>query len=306
MHPANPRLHERLTLSGAVVHGGGKGGGGSTTTVQQADPWQGQQQYLRDVFGLAQDQFDRGTTIVPFSQDTLRAQQMQRELIPGSQANLEMSNAANRNMMMGQGTDPYSRQLQAEASGAFLNANPYLDQMYNQAADQVTNRFHSAFGTSGRFGSPSHQRELAGGLADMATNIYGANYSQERDRQQLAARTGLSGVNQAIGRAPSLDQARFIPAQILGGVGAQTEGLQQAIANQPANDLARYAALVQGGYGGTTTTRGPGGSGVNPAAGLLGGAATGAGIAGALGGPAAIGGPWTAGLVGAGALLGLL
>ena len=303
MHPSNPRWSERLTLSGSVLHGG-KGGGGSTTTVQQADPWEGQQPYLERLFGAAYDQLGQGSTVVPFSADTLRAQQMTRDLV-NQGGSLPYASSANRQLIEGSGLNAFDRQLVREARGEYLNANPYVDQMYNQAADQVTNRFHSAFGTSGRFGSPSHQRELAGGLADMATNIYGANYAQERDRQQLAARTGLSGVNQAISRAPGLDQAAYIPAQMLGGVGGQIEGLQQAMANQPANDLARYAGLIQGGYGGTTTTRGSGG-GVNPAAGLLGGAATGAGIAGALGGPAAIGTPWTAGLVGAGALLGLL
>ena len=305
MHPANPRSLERLTLFGAVVHGGGKGGGGSTTTVQQADPWEGQQPFLQQLFSSASDQLRQGSTVVPFSPDTLRAQQMTRDRVPASQFYLNRAMTANDDLLRGQPRNAYDTQLFREATGQYLNANPYLDSMFNQAADQVTNRFHSAFGGAGRFGSPAHQRELTGGLADMATNIYGANYAQERDRQQLAARTGLSAMNQAIGRTPSLDQAAYIPAQLLGGVGGQIEGLQQAIANRPANDLARFAGLIQGGYGGTTTTRGSGG-GVNPAAGLLGGAATGAGIAGALGGIEAIGTPWTAGLVGAGALLGLL
>ena len=305
MTPGNPRSYERLTLFGATVHGGGKGGGGSSTTVQQSDPWEGQQPYLNTLFEQARQQLNRGSTVTPFSQDTLRAQQMTRDLVNQGGT---LPTAANYNeaLITGAGRTPFDTQLIHEARGDYLNANPYVDQMFNQAADQVTNRFHSAFGGAGRFGSPSHQRELAGGLADMATNIYGTNYAQERDRQQMAARTGLSSMHQAIGRAPQLDQAAYIPAQMLGGVGAQTESLQQTIANRPANDLARYAALIQGGYGGTTTTRGPSGGGVNPAAGLLGGAATGAGIAGAFGGPAAIGGPWTAGLVGAGALLGLL
>ena len=300
MHPANPRLHERLTLFGAVVHGGGKGGGGSTTTVQQADPWKGQQPYLEQLFGAASNQLQQGSTVVPFSPDTLSAQQMTRDLVHQG-GTLPLATNRNASLIAGIGTGPFDTQLIREAQGEYLNANPYVDAMYNQAADQVTNRFHSAFGGSGRFGSPSHQRELAGGLADMATNIYGANYAQERDRQQLAARTGLSAMNQAIARTPQLDQAAFIPAQMLGGVGGQIEGLQQAIANRPAADLAQFAGLIQGGYGGTTTTRGSGG-GVNPAAGLLGGAATGAGIGAAMG----LSNPWIGGLAAGGALLGLL
>lgn len=281
---------------------GGKGGGRSTTTtVQQADPWVGQQPFLRDVFGQAQRQYQQGgVPITPFSADTLQAQQMTRDLALGGQPGLDAALAANQNMVTGTATDPYSQQLQAEASGAYLNANPYLDAMFDQAAGRVTENVHSAFGGAGRFGSPAHQEGLSRSLADMATNIYGANYAQERDRQQLAARTGLSGINQAIGRAPALDQAQYMPAQLLGGVGAQVESMEQAQANQRANDLARYASLVQGAYGGTTTTTSPLYS--NPAARLLGGGAAGAGI-----GSAMFADPWTiGGFALGGGLLGLL
>ena len=40
------------------------GGGGSTNTVQKSDPWEGQQQYLRDIFGSAQGLFNQGP--IPF------------------------------------------------------------------------------------------------------------------------------------------------------------------------------------------------------------------------------------------------
>lgn len=41
--------------------GGGKGGGGgSTTTVQKADPWEGQQPYLKDIFNQAQKLYQSG------------------------------------------------------------------------------------------------------------------------------------------------------------------------------------------------------------------------------------------------------
>ena len=280
----------------------GFAGGGTTQTIQQSDPWSGQQPYLHNMFSEAQRQYMQGgTPVVGFSPDTLAAQQMTRDLVYGGAPGVDAALTANQNMITGAGTDPYSQQLQAEASGAYLNANPYVDAMFDQAAGRVTENVHSAFGGAGRFGSPAHQEGLSRSLADMATNIYGSNYAQERDRQQLAARTGLSGINQAIGRAPALDQAQYVPAQLLGGVGAQTESLQQARANQRANDLARYASLIQGSYGGTSTTTSPLYS--NPAAGLLGGSTAGLGAAAALG----LSNPWTLGAFGVGGgLLGLL
>ena len=300
-HPADPRCGEVLRTGAPIVHGGGGKGGGSSTTVQKSDPWAGQQPYLQDIFGQAQRLFQAGSTIANPSADTLRAQQMQRSLaLHGRQGGLPQAINANTAMMTGMGPDVHSRQLRREARGDFLNANPYLDAMFDQAAGQVGTQFNSLFAGGGRTGSGSHAETLTRGLADMATNIYGANYAQERDRQQLAARTGLSSINQAIGRAPTLQTAEYLPSQILGGIGAQQDVLAQARADQPWANLGRSGGLVQGHYGGTSTTTSP--LHRNPAAGLLGGASAGAGIAGTLG----LATPWGAALTGAGALLGLL
>lgn len=57
-----------------------KGGGGDTTTVQKADPWEGQQPFLRDVFQAAQNQYRAGpiyastqNPLAPLSDPTKRA-----------------------------------------------------------------------------------------------------------------------------------------------------------------------------------------------------------------------------------------
>jgi len=44
----------------AVFKGGGGGGQQSTNTVEKADPWEGQQPFLRDVFQEAQDRYESG------------------------------------------------------------------------------------------------------------------------------------------------------------------------------------------------------------------------------------------------------
>lgn len=299
-HPADPRHGEVLRTGATVVHGGGGKGGGSQTSTTTSEPWSEQQFFLKDVFNEARKLHGDGVGQIVGPGETSRlAQQMTRNLALGGQPGLESALLENRRMMEGTGQDAFSEQLRAEARGDYLNANPYLDAMFDQAAGRVGTQFNSLFAGGGRTGSGSHAETLAGGLSDMATQIYGGNYAQERDRQQLAARTGLSGINQAIARQPGLESAQYLPTQMLGGVGAQEDSLAQARANLPWLNLGQYASLIQGGYGGTTTTTQPMYS--NPAAGILGGASSGAGVG------MMIGGPMGAGIgAGAGALLGLL
>ena len=66
-----------------MMKGGGGGGTTSTNTVEKADPWAGQQPYLKDVFQEAQARFDDGSspsffpgaTISPFNQNETAYQQ---------------------------------------------------------------------------------------------------------------------------------------------------------------------------------------------------------------------------------------
>ena len=66
-----------------MMKGGGGGGTNTTSTVEKADPWAGQQPYLKDVFQEAQDRYDDssspsffpGNTISPFNQNETAYQQ---------------------------------------------------------------------------------------------------------------------------------------------------------------------------------------------------------------------------------------
>ena len=66
----------------AVFKGGGGGGSQSTNTVEKADPWAGQQPFLKDVFQEAQDRYESGdpnffpgSTIEQFNPNELGYQQ---------------------------------------------------------------------------------------------------------------------------------------------------------------------------------------------------------------------------------------
>lgn len=102
-------------------------------------------------------------------------------------------------------TNDYQRPLRDTANGAYLNANPYLDQTYNSAAGAVTRAYQTAtapqadtvFERAGRYGSGAmanarHQNQLDLGtsLDNLATDIYGKNYANERSYQNAAASAG--------------------------------------------------------------------------------------------------------------------
>lgn len=84
---------------------------------------------------------------------------------------------------------PATQQMQDTIGGKYLdpNTNPYLDQTYRHAAGLVNANVASTFENANRYGSGAHQGVLQEGLNNLATNIYGGNYQQERTRQQAAS-----------------------------------------------------------------------------------------------------------------------
>ena len=190
--------------------------------------------------------------------------------------------------------------LQKTSKGDFLNANPYLDAMFDNASRGVTKQFKenvmpgiaSMYSEAGRYGSGAMTTATgaAGGalgdsLAGMSAEIYGGNYQQERNRQMQAA-----------GLMPVVSAAQFDNDNALFGLGQTQQGMDQANIDADRNKwdfnqnkelmkLQQYAQLLSGGLGagGTTTTNGTATSEQQPKnkmAGAIGGAATGMSVAG--------------------------
>jgi len=97
---------------------------------------------------------------------------------------------------------PASKYLTNVAEGDYLNSNPYLDAVYNDAAKNITRNFKTAVTprvdaaaiAANRFGSGSHSNatdraynELGDSLSSLANNIYYNNYNAERGAQDAAA-----------------------------------------------------------------------------------------------------------------------
>lgn len=176
--------------------------------------------------------------------------------------------------------------------------NDFLSGVFDDISSRVIPAVQSQFTASGRTGSPLEAINLTNELTRAYSPFaFGAAENAENRRMS------------ALGMAPELAGLDYRNmAQLLNaGSIVQNQGqaeLQDAInrwnfeQNQPLSMLQQYQGLVQGNYGGSMTQP----SYSNPGAGLLGGAATGAGIASALGAT----GPWGWAAAGLGGLLGLL
>jgi hypothetical protein len=164
---------------------------------------------------------------------------------------------------------------QQTLNGDFLNANPYLDQTFNRAALATQNQLASQFAGAGRnIGASEGLRSQQ--LNDLATQIYGGNYANERAIQQ-----------QTLGMSPGLAQGQYADLDRLLGVGQLQEGYAQQQLDARGTALDDYMRRVSGNMGSTVKTSGGG----NQAAGALGGAMAGAQMG-------SIFGPWGAGIGG--------
>ena len=165
--------------------------------------------------------------------------------------------------------------------GGFLNSNPYLDQTFNRAADQVQSRMTNA--TAGNnLTNTGVQETYNRGLNDLATNIYGGNFANERGNM-----------------VATLPYASAIPqqqSQMLLGAGDVGRDMEQANINEAirkfeeqrlypysqADVLGRAIGLSMG-SGGTISTTSPGYYQPSRTAGMLAGGLTGYGVGDAIG-----------------------
>ncbi len=99
--------------------------------------------------------------------------------------------------------NPAMNYFQGVTNGNYLNANPYVDAMYNQAANQVSKQFTnnvlpglaSQYAMGGRYGPNASlgagmdaaTQQYGNTLNNLATSIYGQNYANERNLQQSGA-----------------------------------------------------------------------------------------------------------------------
>ena len=300
----------------------GGGGGGSTTTVQKADPWAGQQPYLQDIFQQAQQLYNAGgmapnyypgQTVAGQSDWTKQALQMQADRAQsGSPLITNASNAMN-NITTGQ----------ALAGNQGLNTlnqlaqedNPYVDELYNRANSQVQANLDGNFNRAGRYGSGAHEAAAADAANNLAAQMYSSLWDKRADAAQSAGQLYNTGIGQQVVAGQTgqqLANQAYTDAEALSQAGGMMDDYNQQLINANIDRynydqqkallaLQNYNNLIQGSYGGTTTTTGQQSNSGSTLGNVAGGALTGGGLAYMLGAS----NPIIGGAALAGGLLGL-
>lgn len=281
-------------------------------------PWQPAQPYIQDILEQGQalvnsgqgQTFPTGDWYAGLGDTSQAGIDSINQTAAGGVPNLAGANSAVGNILNGStaidpaqwqqiydkamGPDAASGFLTQTAQGDFLGgANPYLNTLYQSAADDITNRTKSLYSGLGRYGSDVMQNDLTDSLGKTYAGIYAPAYENERNRMLQAAMglgnqqtnnlsiasgaaSGISGVEgQNIGNqmsaaslVPTLTSAGYIPAQMQLQAGAledqaaqgqlNADLMAQMFNNQaPMDALSWYQNLVSGatgGYGTATTS----------------------------------------------------
>lgn len=141
------------------------------------------------------------------------------------------------------------------------NTNPYLDSMVNRAQDSVRSQFNTGAVNSGSFGNSGLQEQFQKGLGDVATQMYGQAYDQDRARQMQGIGMARDFGNQAYtdaGQLLNAGQIRQDQAQQGLDFGYQQFQEEQ---NDPYRRLAAMSGVFQGAPGQSSTTTNPHGGG---------------------------------------------
>lgn len=179
-----------------------------------------------------------------------------------------------------------------------MNNNPYMQGMANAAADSITRNYQTATAPqttsqmegAGRYGSGAmmnaqsqNQQNLATQLGNAMNNLYGGMYqtnmaNQLQGAQGLSSNYNTAAQQQLAGAANAPNIVNSINGSIsnLYNMGGNQQALNQAQINAPWQLLNNYSNLIQGQYGGQTSTQQP--YYTNQMAGAMGGAMGGAAL----------------------------
>lgn len=251
------------------------GGSGSTTSESKADPWSGQQPYLKDLMKRAKDA----------SQDPMEYYPGQTYVDPSAETEAALQAQTQRAIGGSPLTGASQQELTKTLQGDYLDAgNPYFSQMADRVRGEVQPGIDARFAASGRLGSGAATRALGLGLGDAIGGLAYQSFGDERQKMMQAALM-----------APTAAQQDYFDIAKLAEVGGIREDIgQQELSDlvarheqqqmEPWDRLGLYQSLINGNFGGNTS--------INQnqpkrslGAGMLGGAATGAATGAMVGGP---------------------
>ena len=304
----NPQqLHLMRLGMPAVPANGSGGGGGSTTSNTVTNPWLGQQSYLSNVFNQAAGTYNNfnsnpSSSVAGFTPEQQQAISATQNVANGT----NFGNAAGVNNAAGN----YTTSL---LNGQYLNSNPgnatfsnianssnnpYTSSAMDAANSAITRAYQTATAPqttsqmegSGRYGSGAmmnaqsqNQQDLATQLGNTDAGLANQMY-QQGIQNQLAGAQGLSSnyntasQQQLAGAANAPNIVNSVNGAIsnLYNMGGNQQAYNQSVINAPWQLLNNYSNLIQGQYGGNTSTTTP--YYTNQMAGAMGGAMGGAAL----------------------------
>jgi hypothetical protein len=307
------------------------GGGGNTTTVTKSDPWSGQQPYLANVFQGAQNAFNQfsgnpASSVAGFTPMQQSAMGQTQNI--ANATNLGLSPAVNNaagnyttNLLGGSylHANPGNTAFSQFANGSMLN-NPYEAGALDAANNAITRSYQtatapqtaSAFEAAGRYGSGAYGNAVSQNQQDLATQLgntdaglvnsmYQTNLGNMlQGAQGLSSNYNTAAQQQLAGSMNAPNITNSINGALTNeyNMGGNQQALQQSQINAPWQLLNNFSNLIQGQYGGQSSTTQP--YYQNQLAGGMGGAMGGAALGSMFG-------PWGTG-IGAigGGLLGML
>lgn len=293
-------------------------GGGQTPVTQQTtqtrDPWAAAQPHLTGIMNQADVQYAAGgyspytgqtqAELNPLTTSSLAQMYgMTTQGQPSIDAGLGLANQ----QMGNYGLSPEQQNLYSQIS---TQQNPYLQSILDTNNRRIGDRVNASMSGAGRYGSAQHTDVLGRALAESADPLLAQDFQQRQQMRNEMLGSGMQRAGQWAQLAPSLEQARYAPAERDFGIGQFYDARSQAaLADQiklynaqqayPWEQLSRYQALIggAGALGGTQVTSSP----IQQPSALqagLGGAAAGAGIGSIFGAPGAAVGGLGGGLLG--------
>ena len=231
-----------------ICGGGGDSGGGQTSTTTQSIPDELKplaSAYTTKAINLG------NTSYSPYSgeryADLTGTQQMgldaiQRRATEGSATVNNAEQALNTNIAGGQ-------------------TNPYLDSLVAKAQDSVRSQFNTGAVNSGSFGNSGLQEQFQKGLGDVATDMYGAAYETDKNRQLQSI-----GMAQDFGNQAYTDAGQLLNAgQIQQDQQQQQKDFDytqfQEQENLPYKQLAAMSGVFGSNLGAASSTESTGGGG---------------------------------------------
>lgn len=266
--------------------GGGKGGGGESETTSSSAPWSAQIPYLiggknsqgaevKGVFpeaarlyesgGLAGEYYP-GQTVADESGYTTQARQMIANRATNGDANIDNAASSMANILNGGAL--------ANNSGLNLlnqyagSTNPYINSLFQTAADNTNAAINSNFSQNGRYGSGAHANAIASADTNLANQMYSNAYNQAVSAAGNSATAYNQGITSQIAAATpaqSLSNQAYTDASQLAQAGTSLDDYNQSVVDADVDRwnynqqrdmtaLQNYLNLVGGSYGGSGTS----------------------------------------------------